>query len=198
MKSISQTTYAAVRSTVVTAAIITLMSCTAIAQGGKDPYPKMAPVSQYLMNDRNAEITLVRSAAPDSVSRDAEVLILGKTGYQSVGKGSNGFVCLVQRSWAASLDDPEFWNPKIRSPICWNPAAARSSLPHVTMKAEWALEGLSKPVIAARIKLALQNKKLVSPEPGAMFYMMSKQSYLSDRDGLLSRQTGELAWPDRQ
>ena len=30
--------------------------------------PKMAPVDQYLMADRNAEIALARSAAPESIS----------------------------------------------------------------------------------------------------------------------------------
>jgi hypothetical protein len=188
MKSINQAAFVAVRSTVASATLVIFMNCTfmnclAIAQGDKDPYPKMAPQSQYLMDDRNAEITLARSAAPASISREAEVLVLEKNGYHSAGKGSNGFVCLVQRSWAASLDDPEFWNPKLRSPICLNPAAARSFLPHVTMKAEWALAGLSKPDIAEKVKLAFQNKDLVSPEPGAMCYMMSKQGYLGDRVG---------------
>jgi len=41
------------------------------AQDAKTPYPAMAPFEQYLMPDRNQEIKLARSAAPDSISGDA-------------------------------------------------------------------------------------------------------------------------------
>jgi hypothetical protein len=50
------------------------------------------------MADRNAEIALARSAAPDAISRDAEVLVLGRNGYQTAVTGKNGFVCVVERS----------------------------------------------------------------------------------------------------
>jgi hypothetical protein len=69
----------------------------ALAQDGKAPYPSMAPLNQYLM-ERNAEIALARSAAPKSISRDAEVMVLGRHGYETAVKGKNGFVCVVQRS----------------------------------------------------------------------------------------------------
>ena len=67
------------------------------AQDAKAPYPSMAPVEQYLMANRNAETALARSAAPESISRDAEVLVLGGHGYETAVKGKNGFVCLVER-----------------------------------------------------------------------------------------------------
>src|SRR5256885_13553012 len=108
------------------------------AQDGKAAYPNMAPLDQYLM-ERNAEIALAQSAAPESISRDAEVRVLGRHGYETAVKGKNGFVCFVQRSWAAAPDDPEFWNPKLRSPICLNPPAARSFLPFIIKKTEWVL-----------------------------------------------------------
>jgi hypothetical protein len=69
----------------------------AIAQEVKTPYPNMAPVEQYLMGDREAEIALARSAAPESISRDAEILVLGRHGYETAVKGKNGFVCIVER-----------------------------------------------------------------------------------------------------
>jgi hypothetical protein len=93
------------------------------SQDATTPYPKMAPIDQYLMTDRGAEIALARSAAPESISRDAEVLVLGRHGFETAVKGKNGFVCLVWRSWAAGIDDPEFWNPKLRAPVCLNPPA---------------------------------------------------------------------------
>src|SRR5579859_6940545 len=95
-------------------------------QAARAPYPTMAPLEQYLLPDRNAEIALARSAAPDSISRDAEVLVLGRHGYETAVKGKNGFVCLVERSWNSSSDSPEFWNPKIRGADCYNPPAART------------------------------------------------------------------------
>jgi hypothetical protein len=41
--------------------------------------------------------------------------------YQTAFQGKNGFVCVVQRSWATAFDDAEFWNPKLRAPVCFNP-----------------------------------------------------------------------------
>ncbi len=68
------------------------------AAAQSDKYSKMAPVDQYLM-ERNAEILLARSAAPDSISSDATVLFLGRQGYDTAVRGKNGFVCMVERSW---------------------------------------------------------------------------------------------------
>ncbi|HVA56997.1 MAG: hypothetical protein WBQ26_00860 [Gemmatimonadaceae bacterium] len=53
----------------------------------------------------------------------AEILVFGATGYETAVRGSNGFVCFVGRSWAQEFGAPEFWNPKIRTPQCWNAAA---------------------------------------------------------------------------
>ena len=88
----------------------------AIAQDAKTPYPNMAPIGQYLM-EPSAEIALARSAAPEAISRDGEVMVLGRHGYDTVVQGKNGFVCMVERSWTSPIDDPGFWNPKGRAPI---------------------------------------------------------------------------------
>ena len=99
------------------------------AQVAKAPYPVMAPLDQYLISDENAEIALARSAAPASISNAAEVMVLRRDGYATAVKGSNGFVCIVERSWANTTDDPQFWNPKVRAPHCFNAPAARTFLP---------------------------------------------------------------------
>ena len=75
--------------------IVVAAAWQAQAQDAKAPYPSMAPLDQYLIADRNAEIALARSAAPDSISGDAEVMVLGRHGYEPAVKGKNGFVCLV-------------------------------------------------------------------------------------------------------
>src|SRR5690242_80352 len=62
----------------------------------KTPYPSMASLEQYL-TPRDAEIALARSAAPESISRDATVLFLGRHGYETAVEGKNGFVCVVER-----------------------------------------------------------------------------------------------------
>jgi hypothetical protein len=152
------------------------------SQSVKTDYPKMAPLDQYLM-ERNAEIALARSAAPTSISQDADVLVLGQHSYESAAKGTNGFVCIVQRSWTAPAEDPDFWNPKLRAPICFNPPAARSNLPIVIRKTELVLAGKSKEQMFESIRSAFDKKELPLTEPNSMCYMMSPQGYLNDADG---------------
>jgi hypothetical protein len=151
------------------------------ALDSKAQYPSMAPLDQYLMTDRNAEIALARSAAPESISRDAEVLVLGRHGYETAVKGKNGFVCIVERSWLDPFDDPQFWSPDERLPLCMNAPAARSHLPLTLKTTDLALAGLSKTQLFDAIKTAYDNKELPIPEAGAMCYMMSKQQYFGPK-----------------
>jgi hypothetical protein len=151
------------------------------AQAEKAPYPAMAPLDQYLMPDQNSEVALARSGAPASISDGAEVMVLGEKGFTTAVKGTNGFLCVVERSWGAATDAPEFWNPKIRSPICFNPQAARTYARIFLMKTQLVLEGKSKAEIAAATASALDKKELPALEPGAMCYMMSRQQYLNDQ-----------------
>jgi len=146
-------------------------------------YTSMAPLDQYLMADRNAEIALARSAAPESISQDAEVMVLGRHGYETVVKGKNGFVCIVERSWMAPFDDPEFLNPDQRLPLCLNAPAVRSHLVLTLKTTELTFAGLSKTQIFDGIKAAFEKKELPLPEPGAMCYMMSKQQYFGRKHG---------------
>jgi hypothetical protein len=146
----------------------------------KAPYPSMAVLDQYLMPDRNAEIALARSAAPESISHDAKVLVLGPHGYETAVEGKNGFVCAVERGWMAPFDNPEFWNPRIRGPICFNPPAARSMLPMTYKRTEMVLAGQSKAQVMEEIA-RFAKKELPPLEPGAFTYMMSKEAYLTDR-----------------
>jgi hypothetical protein len=154
----------------------------AAAQSEKNPYPVMAPLNQYLSPDQNSEIVLARSAAPASISDSAEVMVLGREGYTTAVKGTNGFVCIVERSWANATDAPDFWNPRLRAPNCFNSPAAKTFLPIFLMKTKLVLAGKSKAEIVQAVASALDKKELPALEPGAMCYMMSKQQYLGDRD----------------
>ena len=146
-------------------------------------YPAMAPIAQYLMANQADEIALARTAAPASIADEAEVLTLGSHGYETAAKGKNGFVCMVWRSWTAGFDDPQFWNPKLRAPICLNAAAVRSVLPADLERTKWALAGVSKADMLTRTRAAVATNKFTAPAPGAMSYMMSKQQYLGDTGG---------------
>ena len=143
------------------------------------PDSHMAPVSAYLM-DRTQEITLARSAAPASITKDATILVLTRSGYETAVQGTNGFVCWVGRGFSGAPDWDERWNPHIRAAACDNPQAARSITPLAKLRTAMTLAGRTDAAIIARIKLALRSKELLPLEAGAMCYMMSKDAYLTD------------------
>ena len=161
---------------------LALLAVTGTAAHAAETYARMAPVKAYLM-DRAAEIALARSAAPESISKDATVLVMTRTGYETAVTGSNGFVCWVARGFAGAPDWPERWNPKIRAAGCDNPQAARTVTPIAKLRTAMTLAGRSDADIAKRIQTALRSKEIPPLEPGAMCYMMSKSSYLSDDGG---------------
>jgi len=152
------------------------------AEDSSSPYPRMAPIAQYRM-DRDAEIALARTAAAVSISGNAEIMVLGEKNYEVAVPGKNGFVCAVGRAFAGPLNNPEFWNPKNRSPICYNAAAARSLLPNAMKQTGMALAGASKAQIIDAIRTAVAKNELGAPEAGSMAYMMSKDAYLTDQGG---------------
>jgi hypothetical protein len=153
------------------------------AQDSKAPYPAMAPLDQYLIADRDAEIALAKSAAPPALSSDANILVLEKDGYHTAIEGKNGFACIVERGWMSPRDSTDFWNPKLRGPICYNPAAVRSILPYTILRTKLILGGLSKDQMVEKIQAQVDEGLLPTPEPGAMSYMMSKNQYLGDGPG---------------
>ena len=151
----------------------------AMAQEGATKYTKMAPVDQYLMADRDAEIALARSAAPESIARDAEVQVLGPHGFETAAKGKNGFVCIVGRSWTSAADE-DYWNPKVRVPMCVNAAAARTYLLRFTKITNLALAGRTLAQVNEIMAAALARNELPPMESGAMCYMMGKEGYGGD------------------
>lgn len=164
--------------TAMLAAVGMFMTSRVLAQTPR--YASMAPLAQYMSPNEADEIALARSAAPASISAAAGVLVLGRRGYEVAVKGSNGFVCFVMRSWGQDFDQPEFWNPKVRSPQCINAAAARSVLPDYLTRTRWVLSGVSVASMESRTKAAVLAKKITAPEPGAISYMLSKQQYVAD------------------
>jgi hypothetical protein len=142
----------------------------------------MGPVQRYLMASAADEIAAARTAAPPSVSAHAEVLVLTKTGYVVGAKGTNGWVCFVERSWTAGFDDPEFWNYKGRAPNCFNPPAVKSVLPQYLARAKWAfIDGLTREQMAQKARAAYASHRFRDPDPGSFSFMLSKHAYLNDQ-----------------
>ena len=151
----------------------------ATAAGAAD-YSKMAPVGQYMMNGLD-EIALAKSAAPPSISDKATILVLSPHGYETAVKGSNGFVCAVERSWMSQYEFPQFWNPNMRGPLCYNPVAVRVILPYTIRRTALVLSGVhDKAALDAAIKADMQKHALPALEAGAVTFMMSKRQYLND------------------
>jgi hypothetical protein len=166
----------------VTAAVVLLLTWQADAQTEKTAYPSMAPLTEYLMPP-DTEISLARTAAPQAISDAAEVLVFTRNGFQMAVRGTNGFVCMVARSWSADWDDPDFWDPKVHAPICYNAAATKSQVAVTNKRTQVVLAGGSRAQIYETITAAVARRDLPVPETGAMGYMLSKDTYLSNRDG---------------
>jgi hypothetical protein len=166
--------------------LATLSSASgAAAPDAKAQYSSMAPLRLYL-DDRDTEIAMARSAAPDAISRDATIMVLTDHGYVTAAEGKNGFVCMVERAWMSPEDSPTFWDPHLRGPICFNPPAARSILPATFERTKLAIAGKSKSEIVAANKQAYDDKQLPPLEPGSMSFMMSKRGYLTATGGNLA------------
>ena len=138
---------------VVALTIVSGVVSEAHAQDAKTPYPNMAPLEQYL-TERNTEIALARSAAPESISsREAEVISPAQHGYEIAAEGKNGFVCMVERSPRESTI-PIFGIPSCGFDLLANLPATRSYLPLTIKKTEWVLAGRSKAQMFEELKAA--------------------------------------------
>jgi hypothetical protein len=158
--------------------VLAALACVSTAQAADDS--KMAPLDRYMM-DRDAEIALAKSSAPPAIADKASVMALTNHGYETMVKGTNGFVCIVERSWMSQYDFPQFWNPRMRGPLCYNPESVRSILPYTIKRTELALAGRSRDQIKAAIADGIAKHTFPPLEAGGMTYMMSKQGYLNDQ-----------------
>lgn len=165
---------------------VVVMAAASIAVGGAGPqitHGKLQHLAPYLPQSAGSEAALARTAAPATVSSKADIFVFGPSGYRLESKGSNGFACLVERSWAKDPGDPEFWNPRMRAPTCFNLAAVQSILPPYLERTKWVLAGATEADVRDRIQRRVKAGKIAPPRFGAMSYMMSKQQYLSDDGG---------------
>ncbi len=141
--------------------------------------PDLTP---YLMPDRGAEVALARSAAPASISGAATVLVLTRTGFVEAALGTNGFTCMVLRSFLGRIGDPDTWHASIRAPNCYNPPAVRTVVPELLKRTEWVMSGVSQAEIGTRTDQAYASHQYPMPAPGAMTYMLSHEQHLAEAD----------------
>ena len=137
-------------------------------------------IEPYLMANQQQEIALAQSAAPPAIAMHATVMVLTAQGYVTKVKGSNGFICVVTRSWdsAGKPNQPHFWDPRIRVAKCYNPPAARTVFDeNLLMKTRLVAAGASRAEIVDRVKAAWAAGKIEEDPAGAMSYMMSKRSW---------------------
>ena len=163
---------------------LTLASIAAIASfvGGPIAAQQSPDLAPYLIPERAAEVALARSSAPKNVTDSARVLVLTRTGSVEAAPGTNGFTCLVVRSFLGGLEDPGYWSPKVRAPTCYNPPASRTTLVEILKRAEWVMAGVTQSEIAKRTERAFASRQFPLPTVGAMAYMLSPEQYLGDAD----------------
>ena len=167
-------------------AIVGVISSAALIASA--PSAAMPPTSAtshfraYLPQSAEEETALARSAAPAAISSHAEIMVFSPQGYKLASKGTNGFTCLVERSWAKDPGDKEFWNPKMRAPTCFNPAAVKSVLSAYLERTKWVLAGAGEAEVKSRIEQSVRSRRIAPPQAGAMSYMMSKDQYLSNAE----------------
>jgi len=133
---------------------------------------KYASFSEYQMT-RQAEIALAKSAAPERISGHATIKVLTATGYEVAVKGDNGFLCLVMRSWSAAPDPQATYYAKLRSPICFDPVAARTVAPAEELRTKLGLEGKDPAAIANEVAARYGLGQLPKMEGVAFAFMWS-------------------------
>ena len=99
------------------------------------------------------------------------------------GIGAASYRLHLARAWSAGFGDPNFWNPRIRAPICYNAAAAQSQVPETIKRTEVALAGGSESQIREALKSAIKSGALPVAKAGSLSYMLSKRTYFNSSEG---------------
>jgi hypothetical protein len=151
--------------------------------GAQDWSAQMKSLDEYLI-DEALEIALALSAAPAHVSGNATVLVLRADGYHEVRLGTNGFTCLVERSWSSPIGPHrDFFNPKLRAPICYNEEGSRTILGDYMRRTELAMAGRSIGEVKEAIETDVGTGRLRAPGGVALSYMMSAGQLLGTNTG---------------
>jgi hypothetical protein len=155
---------------------------TAHAQASKYP-----PIEQYLMPQAD-EIALAKTAAPANISDRATIKVLTKTGFDVAQQGNNGNVCMVMRGFSAPTYSPSqfrnlVYDPTVRAPICFTPAAVRTAMPYYELRTKLALQGKNPDEIAEGIAVAYAKGEIPKRDEVTFAYMWSAKQNLASGIG---------------
>ncbi len=161
-------------------ALVVVCAAAAVPLAAEPASERARPINEYLM-DEAAEVALAISAAPPKVGAEADVYVLRATGYARVREGTNGFTCVVQRGWSSPLMarvGPDFFTPKLRAPICYNPSASRTIFQEYLRRTELAIAGKTADEMRTAILQEIGAGKLRPPVIPAMAYMLSAGQWI--------------------
>lgn len=162
-----------------TTKLILIALCTGFVAGvaAQAPARDWAP---YLSADRAGEVAFARSAAPPSISDSASVYVLTTAGYVEAARGTNGFTCLVIRSFIMpDADSATTWEPRLRAPHCFNAEATRTALPNILYRTREMLHGTPAARIEAHVRRAYAMHQWPTTALGAMAWMLSPRQWLA-------------------
>ena len=121
---------------------------------------------------RERQIELALSAAPTEVSSKAAVHVLGSKGYEKIREGTNGFSCLIERSFAGTTQTSS-------APACFDAEGSRTIMLTYLRREELRAQGKSEAEIKDDIAKGYKDGRFKAPGPGFL-YMMSNENYFYD------------------
>lgn len=136
--------------------------------------PLFGQTAEYPTLTTEQELRLALSAGPLTVSRSADVYLMGDTGFRQAMEGSNGWACLVVR---AAGDKRQL------APHCLNPYAAESVLPAFLREAELQARGMGAEAISAEMTRQFASGELPTPSGPAYAYMLSEGQRIGPQAG---------------
>ena len=135
--------------------------------------PKKPEVRFDASVPRERQIKLALSAAPAEVSSKAAVYVLGSKGYEKIREGTNGFSCLVGRSFEGTTDASI-------DPMCYDAEGSRTLLLVKLREEELRAKGKSETEIKADIADGYKEGRYRAPGKPGFVYMLSSENYVRD------------------
>jgi hypothetical protein len=148
---------------------VAVLSSSAAAQDRPEqPTKEVHTIDASTPRERQIELAL--SAAPIEVSSKAAVYLLGPKGYEKARDGTNGFTCLIERSFSGTTQTSS-------APACFDAEGSRSIMVAYLRREELRAEGKSEAEIKDDIAKGYKDGRFKVPGPGFL-YMMSNENYV--------------------
>ncbi|MFZ0320295.1 MAG: hypothetical protein WAL56_14325, partial [Candidatus Sulfotelmatobacter sp.] len=116
-------------------AVTVVSASVADRDNSKEPTKEVHLVDASTPHERQVELAL--SAGPTEVSSRATIYILGPKGYEKIREGTNGFSCLVERSFVGTKQTSS-------APACFDAEGSRTLVQTFLRREELRAEGKSE------------------------------------------------------